>query len=126
MHLPLQLSWSTLRYTDPDIALAQSDEDKILGLDPPVIEEHGRFMALQIQLQLGTAAYATMAIREITKMDTSSQMQAVLTQLSEDQKFKGGSGNAATVELEGEGEDAEMPVAEDDGEAVADMAEVEV
>ncbi|KAG8985418.1 hypothetical protein FRB90_004716 [Tulasnella sp. 427] len=114
MHLPAQLSWSTLRYTDPDIALAQSDEDKILGFDPPVVEEHGRFMALQIQLQLGTAAYATMAIREITKMDTSSQTQAVLTQRSEDQKFKGG--NEPAVEVEGEGEDAEVPVAEDEDE----------
>lgn len=112
MHLPTQLEWTTLRYTDPDIALAQSDEDKILGFDPPVIDETGRFMALQIRLQLGTAAYATMAIREITKMDTSSQQQALLTQTSEDQKFKGAPG---ALDVEGEAEDAELPVELEEG-----------
>ncbi|KAI0959504.1 hypothetical protein AcW1_004311 [Taiwanofungus camphoratus] len=88
MHLPKELSWSVLRYTDPDVALAQADEDKLLGFDPPVIVEDGRFMALQVQLTLGTAAYATMALREVTKTETSSHYQTSLTQASEDQKYK--------------------------------------
>ena len=46
-------------------------------------------MALQIKLQLGTAAYATMAIREITKTDTSTQSQTNLTQTADDRLFKG-------------------------------------
>ena len=45
-------------------------------------------MALQISLSLGTAAYATMALREVTKAETSSHYQSALTQASEDQKFK--------------------------------------
>ena len=45
-------------------------------------------MALQINLSLGTAAYATMALREVTKAETSSYYQSALTQASEDQKFK--------------------------------------
>jgi tRNA pseudouridine13 synthase len=83
-----ELSWSVLRYTDPDVPLAQADEDKLLGFDPPAVVEDGKFMALQINLNLGTAAYATMALREITKTETSSHYQSALTQASEDQKFK--------------------------------------
>ena len=45
-------------------------------------------MALQINLSLGTAAYATMALREVTKTETSSHYQSALTRASEDQKFK--------------------------------------
>jgi tRNA pseudouridine13 synthase len=79
-----------LRYTDPDVSLAQADEDKLLGFDPPAVVEDGKFTALQINMTLGTAAYATMALREITKTETSSHFQSDLTQASEDQKFKAG------------------------------------
>ncbi|CAA7259859.1 unnamed protein product [Cyclocybe aegerita] len=89
LHLPRELSWSVLRYTDPDVSLAQSDEDKLLGFDPPATVEDGKFMALQINLTLGTAAYATMALREITKTDTSAHVQTSLTQQAEDQKYRG-------------------------------------
>lgn len=89
LHLPKELSWSVLRYTDPDVSLAQSDEDKLLGFDPPAVVEDGKFMALQIHLTLGTAAYATMALREITKTDTSSHVQTSLTAAAEDQKYRG-------------------------------------
>lgn len=89
LQLPKDLSWSVLRYTDPDVALAQSDEDKLLGFDAPVVVEDGKFVALQIHLTLGTAAYATMALREVTKTETSSHFQSNLTFSSEDQKFKG-------------------------------------
>ncbi|KAJ7590955.1 pseudouridine synthase [Mycena floridula] len=89
LHLPKELSWSVLRYTDPDVALAQADEDKLLGFDPPMVSDDGKFMALQIKLTLGTAAYATMAIREVTKTETSSHFQTGLTIASADQKFRG-------------------------------------
>jgi tRNA pseudouridine13 synthase len=96
-----------MRYTDPDVALAQSDEDRLLGFDAPGPSEDGRFMALQIRLQLGTAAYATMALREITKMDTSSHIQTSLTTASEDQKYRGTEAEAESTEAvemaEGEG-----------------------
>lgn len=82
------MSWSVLRYTDPDVPLAQADEDKLLGFDPPATVEDGKFMALQIRLTLGTAAYATMALREATKTETSTHYQIGLTQGSEDQRFK--------------------------------------
>jgi len=89
LHLPKEISWSVLRYTDPDVPLAQADEDKLLGYDPPVVVEDGKFMALQINLTLGTAAYATMALREITKTETSSHYQTSLTNAAADQKYRG-------------------------------------
>jgi tRNA pseudouridine13 synthase len=95
LQLPKDLSWTVLRYTDPDVALAQADEDKLLGFDPPVLVENGKFMALQIRLTLGTAAYATMALREVTKTETSSHFQSNLTLVSEDQKFRGAPENDA-------------------------------
>lgn len=104
MHLPSELSWSLLRYTDPDIALAQADEDKLLGFDPPQIDENGKFLALQINLQLGTAAYATMALREVTKAETSSHYQTALTMNSDDQKFKGKEDEGGEVEAVDGGE----------------------
>ncbi|KAH8118315.1 tRNA pseudouridine synthase D [Phellopilus nigrolimitatus] len=89
IHQPKELSWSVLRYTDPDVSLAQTDEDKLLGFEPPVVDENGKFVALQVELQLGTAAYATMALREVTKTETSSHYQTSLTQSSSDQAFRG-------------------------------------
>lgn len=97
IHLPKELTWSVLRYTDPDVSLAQSDEDKLLGFDPPAVVEDGKFMALQINLTLGTAAYATMALREITKTETSSHFQTNLTNNAEDQKYRGTDGVASEV-----------------------------
>lgn len=86
-----------LRYTDPDVALAQADEDKLLGFDPPAVVEDGKFMALQIELTLGTAAYATMALREVTKTETSSQFQSGLTLVSADQKYKSTAADAGSI-----------------------------
>jgi tRNA pseudouridine13 synthase len=86
------------------VALAQADEDKLLGFDPPLIDKNGKFLALQINIQLGTAAYATMALREITKTETSSHYQTGLTSVAEDQKYRGG-GSATMAEGE-EGQEA--------------------
>lgn len=96
------MTWSVLRYTDPDVALAQADEDRLLGFDPPSVVEDGKFMALQINMTLGTAAYATMALRELTKTETSSHFQTELTQASEDQQFRG-TGIPSTEDPEEEG-----------------------
>lgn len=87
--MPGHVSWSILRYTDPDVPLAQTDEDKFLGLDPVVTVPDGKFVALQVELVLGSAVYATMALREVTKTETSAHHQTSLTQASEDQLHKG-------------------------------------
>lgn len=98
IHLPQNLSWSVLRYTDPDVPLAQADEDKLLGFDAPVVDDNGKFIALQVNMQLGTAAYATMALREVTKTETSAHYQTSLTQASGDQVFRGTVGKDTEVE----------------------------
>lgn len=95
LHMPKELTWTVMRYTDPDISLAQSDEDELLRFDPPVVDQEGKFLALQIRLTLGTASYATMALREITKADTSSHYQMNLTTISEDQQYRGSEQTAA-------------------------------
>jgi len=89
LHLPRELTWKMYQYTDPDLPLAQADEDILLEIKPATEEADGKFRALQISLTLGTAVYATMALREVLKTDTSSQHQSSLTQTAEDQRFKG-------------------------------------
>lgn len=113
LHLPKEMSWSVLRYTDPDVSLAQSDEDRLLDFDPPAVVEDGKFTALQIHLTLGTAAYATMALREITKTDTSSHFQTSLTAAAEDQKYRG----AASADT------SDSPITEDAAMEVEAIAE---
>ncbi|KAF5363345.1 hypothetical protein D9756_000469 [Leucocoprinus leucothites] len=103
LHLPKELSWIVIHYTDPDVSLAQSDEDKLLEFDSPLVDQAGKFMALQVQLTLGTASYATMALREITKTDTSSHYQMGLTIASEDQQYRGTEQNAPVAEPADEG-----------------------
>ena len=85
----MDVSWAVMRYTDPDVPLAQAEEDSLLGFEPAKTDENGKFVALQVRLQLNTAAYATMALREVTKTDTSSHVQSNLTFASEDQAFRG-------------------------------------
>lgn len=66
LHVPGSLTWKHLRYDDPDVSLAVSDEDQILGLAKAPSEEdaqRGEHWAVQISLTLGTSAYATMALR---------------------------------------------------------------
>lgn len=116
MHIPTQLSWRHLRYDDPDVPLTQSDEDKIIGAEPPQDNETGQFAALQIGLTLGSSTYATMALREITKEDTSAHNQTILTSKADDQQFKGVDRDDVEEEKEdtgevGDGEDVDMNAA---------------
>lgn len=94
VHKPDNVTWEHIRYTDPDLAFAQSDEDKILGVNAPVSDDpNGKFHALKISWSLGTSSYATMALREITRQETATWHQIGLTLGAEDQAHKG-----ATVE----------------------------
>ena len=93
LNRPDHVGWSHIHYTDPDIALVQSDEDRILGLNPAAPNDpDGRFRALKVELTLGASAYATMALREVTREETSVWHQIGLTMRGEDQEFKGAFG----------------------------------
>lgn len=108
-HVPQHLEWKHLRYDDPDVPLAQSDEDKILNNEPVQTIENGKFAALQISLTLGSSTYATMALRELTKEDTSAHNQSMLTAKADDQQHKAA---AAADEQDGEDEAAMNGAAE--------------
>lgn len=89
LHKPTSVSWDLIRYTDPDVSLSLSDEERHLGEPAPVSEPEGAFLALQVRFILPTSAYATMALREVLKTDTSVTAQRALTRNSEDQAWRG-------------------------------------
>lgn len=71
----------------------------------------GKFKALKIELTLGPSAYATMALREITREETSTWHHIGLTMKGEDQEFKGTSGAVADTSADKEGDAAQEPTA---------------
>ncbi len=92
---PKNVRSKLLRYTDPHIDLALSDEDRLLGMAEPRDVPEGRFVALQLSFELASSAYATMLLREVLKTDTSSQSQKELTSRGEDQAYRGSGGGGA-------------------------------
>lgn len=97
LHLPRNVSYKLLRYKHANANLCQSDEDEILGIDAPDAEEYlednkelqeGESIAMVIRLTLGVSAYATMALREVLKQDTSVAHQKELTEQSDRQKAR--------------------------------------
>ncbi|KAJ8656284.1 hypothetical protein O0I10_008078 [Lichtheimia ornata] len=70
------LEWSLIRYDDPCAPLCYTDLDKITNKDEPTNIPDGKHLALLIEFTLGTSQYATMALREILRYDTSSKAQA--------------------------------------------------
>ncbi|KAL7420189.1 multisubstrate pseudouridine synthase 7 [Cryptotrichosporon argae] len=126
---PTDLTWEHIRYTDPDRALVQSDEDALLGLNPPATDDPaGRFRALKIALTLPSSAYATMALREITREETATWHHIGLTRGGEDQAHKGTGAAKVAAAAADDGEAAEADAdAEADVDADADeYAEGEV
>lgn len=117
---PDHVAWQHIHYTDPDIGLVQSDEDRILNLNPAAENDpEGKFRALKIELTLGSSAYATMALREVTKEETSVWHQIGLTLKGDDQGFKGAGGGAeekglddGDVDGDGDGDDGDVEESE--------------
>lgn len=59
VHRPEDVDWGILRYNGRDTLL-----------DTDAVSNGGEYMALRLQLRLGTSQYATMALREICKRDS--------------------------------------------------------
>lgn len=94
LHLPRNVSYQLFRYRNANANLCQSDEDEILGIDAPNAKilyegeevEEGEYIAMLLRLTLGASAYATMALREVLKQDTSVAHQKELTERSDRSK----------------------------------------
>ncbi|XP_058682797.1 pseudouridylate synthase 7 homolog isoform X4 [Poecile atricapillus] len=75
---PQNVNWEVVAYDDPKIPLFTTDLDKLEGKPLPVLPMDGKFRALKMEFSLPPSTYATMAIREVLKMDTSIKNQTQL------------------------------------------------
>lgn len=73
---PENLTWKIVRYTDPYCDLILSDLDELQGKQITGDVEDGKYRALLVDMTLPASTYATMALRELLKRDTSSESQA--------------------------------------------------
>lgn len=97
---PIDLNWYLMRYNSDTDALLQSDLEEIRKEQPPVSLEDGQFTALVLEFSLPSSTYATMALREILKSDTSVASQV---NLLESVNLKRSAENAANdVEMDAE------------------------
>ncbi|ESO99516.1 hypothetical protein LOTGIDRAFT_113644 [Lottia gigantea] len=75
---PNNVDKDILLYNDTTISLTTSDLDRLNGEPEPISIPDGKFKALKIEFSLPPAAYATMALREILKINTSAAHQTTL------------------------------------------------
>lgn len=77
---PWDVQWHTVRYFEQNADLILSDADEMSG--KPCIESipDGQYKALVLEFSLKPSVYATMALRELLKCETSAGHQAFLTQ----------------------------------------------
>ncbi|XP_040268560.1 pseudouridylate synthase 7 homolog [Bufo bufo] len=75
---PQDVSWEVVAYDDPKVPLVRSDIEKLEGKPLPVFNTEGKYRALKMEFSLPPSTYATMAIREVLKVDTSIKKQTQL------------------------------------------------
>ncbi|XP_051889897.1 pseudouridylate synthase 7 homolog isoform X2 [Pristis pectinata] len=75
---PQNVTWEILVYDDKKIPLVQTDVEKLEGVPLPKSSKDGKLKALKMDFSLPPSTYATMAIREVLKMDTSIKNQTQL------------------------------------------------
>ncbi|XP_028814111.1 pseudouridylate synthase 7 homolog isoform X2 [Denticeps clupeoides] len=75
---PQDVSWQLIHYNDPRVPLVHTDVEKLEGKPAPVFLKEGKYRALKMEFSLPPSTYATMAIREVLKMDTSIKNQTQL------------------------------------------------
>ncbi|CAK9816368.1 Pseudouridylate synthase 7 homolog [Anthophora quadrimaculata] len=76
LQIPSNLSWKIMHYKEKHSDLIMCDIDEMRKSSPPKDEPDGQFKALIVEMSLKSSTYATMALREILKCDTSPQAQA--------------------------------------------------
>lgn len=67
---PRNVNWSLINYNDSTQSLLISDLDKIHGIK--LLDSDGEQRALKVEFSLPLSSYATMAVREILKIETSA------------------------------------------------------
>ncbi|XP_060948687.1 pseudouridylate synthase 7 homolog isoform X1 [Limanda limanda] len=75
---PSEVSWEVIQYDDPRISLVHTDFEKMENKPAPVFKTEGKHRALRMEFSLPPSTYATMAIREVLKLDTSIKKQTQL------------------------------------------------
>ncbi|KAJ3140043.1 hypothetical protein HK100_010888 [Physocladia obscura] len=76
---PKDISWNIMRYDDPNFPLSRTDLDIINGVPEPVSIPDGKRIGVVVRFTLETSSYATMALREILRSDTSAGYQSTLS-----------------------------------------------
>uniref|UniRef100_A0A3P9MKK1 Pseudouridylate synthase 7 homolog n=1 Tax=Oryzias latipes TaxID=8090 RepID=A0A3P9MKK1_ORYLA len=78
---PTDVSWDVIQYDDPRISLVHTDFEKLENKPAPVFNTEGKYRALRMEFSLPPSTYATMAVREVLKLDTSIKKQTQLNTL---------------------------------------------
>ncbi|KAJ3160156.1 hypothetical protein HDU86_000992 [Geranomyces michiganensis] len=68
----VDFAWKTMRYDDAEQDLTLTDMDIVRGKQEPISDPNGKRLALIFELTLKSSQYATMAMREFTKMETAA------------------------------------------------------
>ncbi|XP_050453548.1 pseudouridylate synthase 7 homolog [Cataglyphis hispanica] len=79
LQIPMKLSWKIMYYKEKHDNLILSDIDEMRKLVSPQNNPDGKNKALIIEMCLEPSTYATMALREILKNDTSAETQVALS-----------------------------------------------
>ncbi|KAJ8874721.1 hypothetical protein PR048_025587 [Dryococelus australis] len=75
---PDYMSWKALRYSSPDDTLILSDVEQLRLVETPRDNPDGEYKALVVEFMLPPSCYATMALRQVMRQDTSAGFQANL------------------------------------------------
>jgi tRNA pseudouridine13 synthase len=87
----LDVCGKVVMYSDKGepVDFIQTDLDRIEGKGvPEQVEGDKDLMAVVVEFTLGSSEYATMVLRELTKMETSAGFQTQLSQKSNDHSKK--------------------------------------
>ncbi|XP_076620434.1 pseudouridine synthase 7 isoform X1 [Colletes latitarsis] len=76
LQIPTNISWKIMHYKEKHSDLIMCDIDEMRKSTAPKDEPEGQYKALIVEMTLKASTYATMALREILKFDTSPQTQA--------------------------------------------------
>ncbi|XP_062522851.1 pseudouridylate synthase 7 homolog isoform X2 [Corticium candelabrum] len=75
---PVDMTWDVLSYDDKTIPLTVTDLDRLEGKSLVLDTKGGKLAAVRLEFSLPSSCYATMALREVTKTDTSAAFQTTL------------------------------------------------